>query len=159
MTHIQFTTQDSDKLFEGFAKHALHKVRKKMLALYMKSQDFSHTDIARVCRISRPTLSEYLKDYKAHGIKKLKEIKFYKPESTLMEYEQQIKKHFEEHLPATCNEAREKIKALTDIQRCPTQIRTFLKRIGMKPRKVGYVPGKSDDPNKQNEQDEFKKKL
>ena len=39
--------------------------------------------------------------------------------------------------------AGEKIAELTGVQRKPTQIRQFLKRLGMKPRKVGMIPAKA----------------
>lgn len=41
-------------------------------------------------------------------------------------------------------EAGEKIAALTGVRRKPTQIREFLKRLGMKPRKVAAIPAKAD---------------
>ncbi len=158
MINIKFNKKITDQLFEEFEKHEHHRVRKKMLVLYLKALEFQHQDIERIVRISRPTLASYLKEYKEHGIKKIKEINFYKPESSLKEHKEQIKKYFEDHPPINSNEAREKIKELTGIQRSPTQIRTFLKRIGMKIRKVGFVPGNSHTPEKQKEQEEFKKK-
>jgi transposase len=41
-------------------------------------------------------------------------------------------------------EAAEKIAGLTGVQRKPTQIRKFLKHIGMKPRRMAAVPAKAD---------------
>jgi len=157
MININFSNKITDQLFEEYENNEHHRVRKKMLVLYLKALGFQHQDIERIVRISRPTLASYLKEYKDYGIKKLKEINFYQPESLLKEHEEQIKKHFEVHPPINSNEAREKIIELTGIQRSPTQIRTFLKRIGMKIRKVGFVPGNSHTPEKQKEQEEFKK--
>lgn len=159
MIAIKFTKKAIDTLFEEFDKNEHNRVRKKMLVVYLKALGFRHQDIEKTCRISRPTLAAYLKEYKEHGIKKLKEIKFYQPESLLMEHKEQIKKYFEDHPPTNSSEARKKIKELTGIERSPTQIRSFLKRIGMKIRKVGFVPGNSHTPEKQKEQAEFKKKL
>ena len=159
MIKIKFTSKTIDILFDEFEKNEHHRVRRKMLALYLKSLEFQHQDIERICRISRPTLANYLKDYKEDGIKKLKEIKFYQPKSELKAHEDELKKYFDQHPPANSNEAKEKIKELTSIERSPTQIRNFLKNIGMKIRKVGFVPGKTSDPEKQKEQEDFKKKL
>lgn len=47
-----------------------------------------------------------------------------------------------------------KIEELTGIKRSPTQVRVFLKKIGMKCRKVGVMPSKADPEI----QDAFKKK-
>ena len=41
-------------------------------------------------------------------------------------------------------EAAAKIDALTGIVRKPTQVRQFLKALGMQPRKVGMIPAKAD---------------
>jgi len=158
MIRIEFNTEKTDQLFEEFEKQEHHRVRRKMFVLYLKALGFQHQEIERIARISRPTLVSYLKEYKDHGIEKMKEINFYQPESSLREHEEEIKKYFEDHPPINSNEAREKIKELTGIQRCPTQIRTFIKKTGMKLRKVGFVPGNSHTPEKQKEQEEYKKK-
>ena len=49
-----------------------------------------------------------------------------------------------QHPPATVAEAGAKITALTGIERKPTQVRQFLKRLGMAPRKVAAIPAKAD---------------
>ena len=70
---------------------------------------------------------------------------------------EELKKHFEVHPPQNSNEAKEKIKEITGIERCPTQVRIFMKEMGMKIRKVGFIPGKASTPEKQQEQEDFKK--
>ena len=60
-----------------------------------------------------------------------------------------------QHPPATVAEAAEKIAELTGVRRKPTQVRQFLKRLGMKPRKVAAIPAKADVQV----QREFKEKI
>lgn len=67
-----------------------------------------------------------------------------------------LETYFKEHPPRTVAEAQQVIKDQTGIERSPTQIQTFMKRIGMKCRKVGYVPGRAANPDKQAEQETFK---
>ena len=50
--------------------------------------------------------------------------------------------------PATINQAVERIEQFTGLRRSPTQVRQFLKKLGVKRRKVGHVPAKAD-PEKQ----------
>jgi transposase len=50
------------------------------------------------------------------------------------------------------------IAAQTGVRRGLTQVRAFLRRLKMKYRKTGFVPGKADTPEKQAEQAEFLKK-
>ncbi len=52
--------------------------------------------------------------------------------------------------PATINEAISTIELLTGIKRSPTQVRKFLKSMGMRCLKVGQIPSKAD-PERQAE--------
>jgi hypothetical protein len=67
------------------------------------------------------------------------------------------REYFREHPPLNAAEAQATLEKLTGIKRCPTQIRAVMKRVGMKVRKVGFVPGKASDKDKHQEQDEFVK--
>jgi transposase len=58
--------------------------------------------------------------------------------------------------PATVAHAAEQIKKLTGIERKPSQVRKFLKRMGMKPRKMAAIPAKADP---QVQQEFLKQKL
>ena len=49
-----------------------------------------------------------------------------------------------QHPPATVAEAAQKIAELTGVQRKPTQVRQFLKRLGMKPRRMAAIPAKAN---------------
>jgi transposase len=55
-----------------------------------------------------------------------------------------IAKAFSDQPPATAAEAAARIKELTGIERKPTQVRQFMKSLGMKPLKVGMIPAKAD---------------
>ncbi len=74
----------------------------------------------------------------------------------MLNHRDTLEAYFREHPPHTTAQAQAIIEELTGIKRSPTQVRTFMKRIGMKCRKVGFVPGRSVDPHKQIEQEEFR---
>jgi hypothetical protein len=74
----------------------------------------------------------------------------------LDEHTPTLETYFKEHPPRTVAEAQQVIKDQTGLERSPTQIQTFMKRIGMKCRKVGYVSGRAANPDKQAEQETFK---
>jgi hypothetical protein len=59
------------------------------------------------------------------------------------------------HPPQTINEAVAMLKALTGIKRSPTQVRLFLKHLGLQRRKVGLLPAKGDPDT----QEEYQKKI
>jgi transposase len=144
MIKLSFTPEETDALHHQRIHHPHPRVRLKMEALYLKSQNFAHQDIAHLCRISESTLRRYLQDYAKGGIDKLGEITFYRPQSELEKHREVITKAFGEHPPATVAEAAAGIKELTGLERKPTQIRAFIKSLGMKPLKVGTIPAKAD---------------
>ena len=84
----------------------------------------------------------------------LKQLNFYRPQSLLSEQRETIEAHLRAHPPHTINEAISVIEALTGIRRSPTQIRVFLKHLGLKCLKVGLLPAKGDPQ----EQEAYQKK-
>lgn len=115
-----------------------------MEALWLKSQGLAHREIAKLTGISPNTLRSYLKDYLEGGIEKLKELDFYRPKSELVEHKETIEDYFRSSPPASIKEAIAKIEDLTGIKRSPTQVRLFLKSLGMRCLKVGVIPAKAD---------------
>ena len=125
-----------------------------MEVLWLKSQKISHPKICPLAGISPNTLLTYLRDYQEGGIEKLKEINFYRPKSELESQRETLKKYFEKNPPATINKAVYRIEELTGIKRSPTQVRKFLKSLGMKCLKIGSLPSKAD----RDEQEDYQKK-
>jgi transposase len=126
-----------------------------MEVVYLKSQAVPHHDIARLCRLSRQTVVTILHLYQDHGIERLKHFHFAGQPSALNAHQSTLEAHFRAHPPRTVADAQATIAHLTGIRRSPTQIRAFLKRMGMQVRKVGAMPGRAHDPAKQQEQDTF----
>jgi transposase len=156
MIRIEFTAEMIDDLNYERYHHPSPMVQKKMEALYLKSARMPHQEICRICRISKTTLAGYLKQYRDGGLEGLKELRYKGQTSVLLEHKTTLEAHFKEHLPRTIAEAQAVIEELTGIKRSPTQVRIFLKRIGMKWRKIGAIPGRAADPDKQEEQEEFR---
>jgi len=154
MVKIAFTEEEIDRLYEGQLSHESQSTRKKMLALYLKSIGIEHAMICKICRVSWPTMLSYLKDYIDGGIEKLTKNLHVGHPSALNAYSQEIKAAFVADPPATIKEARAKIIEITGLSRSIPQIWSFLNKIGMKPRKVGGVPGRADVEA----QEDFKKK-
>ena len=154
MIKIEFTEEAIEKLrYERF-HHPHPRVQRKMEALLLKSDGLPRYQITRILGVSENTLRQYLREYEEGGIDRLKEIHFYRPQSELADHRESLESYFEEHPPATVNEAAAKIKELTGIRRGPTQVRNFLDSLGLRPRKVGMIPARADVE----EQARFKKK-
>ncbi len=156
MIRIEFSPEEIGALEYERYNHPHPKVQKKMEALYLKSQGLTHKEICRLCDISRGTLATYLKQYKEGGIECLKKLGYEGKPNELMEHAASLEQYFKENPPRNTAEAQAAIEKLTGIKRSPTQVREFMKRLGLKCRKVGFVPGKTDDPDKIEEQERFK---
>jgi transposase len=144
MLQIAFTESEKAKLKHERFHHPQPRVQQKMEVLWLKSQNLPHWQICELAGISENTLRKYFRAYKEGGVEKLKEIKFRKPKSELVAHRATIEAHFRSSPPATISQAIEEIAALTDIKRSPTQVRAFMKSMGMRCLKVGAVPAKVD---------------
>jgi transposase len=156
MIHITFSEADSAALDYERYHHPSPQVQQRMEVLYLKSKGLEHQEIRRLCGISKTTLVTYLRAYQMGGIDQLKQRHYQGQLSDLNAHQGTIESYFKRHPPRTSAEAQAVIERLTGIKRSPTQIRAFLKRIGMRVRKTGAVPGKATDPVKQAEQAVFK---
>lgn len=144
MDKVEFTTTEREALHYWRFHHPHPRVQRKMEALYLKSQGLAPADICRLCAISKTTLYRYLHTYHDGGIDTLKEVPFYRQQSQLAAYHTSIEADFRQRPPASVAEAAARIADLTGLERGPTQVRQFLKSLGMKPRKVGQIPAKVD---------------
>ncbi len=148
MLKINFSEEEISQLQYDHLHHEHPRVRRRCEVVYLKSLEFSHRDIGHLVGISQPTLRSYLKMYKSGGIEKLKELNFYRPVSKLEAHREKLKDEFTKRPPKSINEAKKRIEKLTGILRSPTQIRQFIKKLGLKRLKVGQIPAKAD-PEKQ----------
>lgn len=156
MIRITFTEAQIAALEYERYRHPSPLVQKRMEVVYLKSQDLPHKEIARLCRISRQTVVTILHLYQEGGIERLKQFHFAGQPSALNVHQSSLEAHFRSHPPRTVAEAQAMVEQLTGIRRSPTQIRAFLKRIGMKVRKVATMPGRAHEALKQQEQDTFR---
>ena len=74
MIRIEFDPKAIDTLEYERYHHLDPKTQRKMEVLYLKSHGVAHHEICRLCRISKPTLVAYLKQYQAGGIEQLKKF-------------------------------------------------------------------------------------
>lgn len=144
MDLLEFSTAEREALQYWRFHHPHPRVQLKMEALYLKSQGVSAADVCRLCGISKPTWYRYLHEYRAGGLEKLKAGSFSRHPSPLADYQALIAADFRQRPPASVAEAAQRIEQLTGLRRGPTQVRQFLKSLGLKPRKVGQIPAKAD---------------
>ena len=144
MLRLEFSEADQQALNYERYHHPHPRVQQRMEALWLKSQGVAHHQIARLCGISGNTVRAYLKCYQAGGIEALKQLSFHRPQSALKAHRATLEAHLREHPPQTINEAVAVLETLTGLRRSPTQVRVFLKHLGLQCRKVGLLPAKAD---------------
>ena len=66
------------------------------------------------------------------------------PPSALDPHAQSIKAEFTARPPASVAQAADRIAQLTGVRRQATQVRTFLRHLGMAPRRLSPIPGKAN---------------
>jgi transposase len=144
MIHIDFTPEQIDALHRERFHHPHPRVQLKMEVVYLKSQGLSHGDICRLARISENTLRSYLRQYQDGGLERLKQTDWDGPESELTDHRQAIEDHLRKNPPRSAAQAAADIERLTGIKRGLTQVRKFLKGMGLTFRKLGMIPAKAD---------------
>lgn len=92
MLKIDFTTQEIQKLQQLQSLHPHHVIRRRPLALVLKSQDIPHNKIAKIIDVSENTLRSYFKNYAQRGgVEQLKIMNFYQPQNSLKPFESVVK--------------------------------------------------------------------
>jgi transposase len=155
MLRLAFSEADKQALHYERYHHPHPRVQQRMEALWLKSQSLPHHQIAQLCAISANTLRSYLKLYHTGGVEALKHLNFHCPQSLLSAHQDTIEAQGRAHPPQTINEAVAMLETLTGIRRSPTQVRLFLKHLGLQRRKVGVLPAKGDPEV----QEEYQKKV
>src|ERR1035437_1583133 len=153
-----FTASDRAALEAERYLHPPPKVQRKMEAIYLKSRALPPPLICRICQISKPTLVRYLRAFEQEGLAGLRQRGYEGRPNRLHPHAASLEQHFRQPPPSTCAQAQQGIAAQTGVRRGLTPVRAFLRRLKMKYRKTGFVPGRADTPEKQAEQAAFLKK-
>jgi len=141
---LEFTPEIQAQLqYERY--HPPHPiVQRRMETLWLKSQGLPQTQIAQLAGISPHTMREYFRLYQAGGMARLKELHLHRPPSDLAAHTVSWEAHFRADPPATIKAAQSEIETLTGMRRSETQVRHYLKTLGLRCRQVGMLPAKAD---------------
>lgn len=143
MIEITFSKEEKAEL-QALQLHPHHVVRRNGLILILKSQKIPHYKIARIAGVCENTVRRCFEMYQQGGIEKLKTLNFYQPQSRLKPFETEVREYFEKTPPATIAQACADIKKLTGVSVKDTQMRAYIKSIGIRYRKVNGIPAKAD---------------
>lgn len=120
-------------------------VQKRLQVIYLRATtDLTNKMIGSIVGRHPNTITKDIKCYLSEGIEGLKSVNYGTNSSELLKHKTSIEAFFKENPPATIKEAQHRIEELTNISRSATQIRCFMKRIGLKRYKTGHIPAKAD---------------
>jgi transposase len=129
MRRFTFTPDDLDTIRHQRYHHPHPRVQQKMEVLWLKSQGFTHEDIARLADVSRRTVQRYLDEFAAGGLERVRRLPWKGKVNELAAYQGSLEDYFVEHPPRSAREAQAAIEDQTGVRRSLTQVRTFLKKL------------------------------
>jgi transposase len=140
MRTIPFTEDDLRAIAHERYYHPDPHVQRKMEVLWLKHHGQTHERIATLAGVSRSSVQRYLSEFLRGGLEEVRRCPWAGPTSALEEHRVSLDDHFRQHPPRSVREAQEAIRQRTGILRGLTQVRRFLRRLGLEPRKVAAVP-------------------
>lgn len=125
---LTFRTDDVQVLSSERFAHPDPRVQRRMEVLWLISQGETQARAGQLGGVSKATVERYVAIYRARGVTGLREFHWVKPVSALEAHRGSLEESFRNDPPHTVAEARERIKALTGVERGESQVRAFLKR-------------------------------
>jgi transposase len=137
---VRLTEEQQRIVDEERSSHPCLRVREKMLVLWLLHKGVTRRKAAEIVGIGRATVQRYVAAFREGGLDGLRRSNFNRPASEMAAYRDLIRQSFEEQPARTVAEAAERIFQLTGLRRGPSQVRKFLKDLGMKWQSVRAIP-------------------
>ena len=116
-------------------------VRRKLWVLSLLHCGTTREKAGEIVGVTRSTIERYVAEFREGGLDGLrKRGPRYKPTSELAAHAEVIRQTFEVQPARTIAEACQRVAELTGVIRKPTQIRQFLKNLGLKWQRVRAIP-------------------
>ena len=120
--------------------HPHPEVRRKMLVVWLRAQGFDQVTCASIADVSERTVRRYLDQFCEGGLERLREIRWVGPTGRLTSHRQSLEEEFRQRPAHSVAEAADRIERLTQVTLKPTRVRTFLRSLGMRWRRIGAIP-------------------
>jgi transposase len=137
---VRLTEEQQRIVNEERVSHPDLRVREKMLVIWLLHCGATREKAAVVVGVSRSTVQRYVAAFRAGGLDGLRQCLVHRPTSEMVAYRDLIRESFEKQPAGTIAEACDRIFQLTGLRRGPSQVRKFLKDLGMKFYRVRPIP-------------------
>jgi transposase len=137
---VKLTEEEKQVVNEERESHPNLAVRRRMLALWLLHCGRTRVEAAEIALIGRATVERAVEAFRTGGLDGLRKWNRKGPTSKLAPYRDLIRESFEKEPVRSVAEAAERIEKMTGLRRGPTQVRTFMKGMGMKWQCLRAVP-------------------
>jgi transposase len=137
---VQLTEEEQRVVNEERTSHPNERIREKMLVLCLLHNGVTRQKAAEIVGVARATVQRYVAAFRAGGLDGLRQSNPNRPASEMAAYRELIRASFEKQPARTVAEACERIFQLTGLRRGPSQVRKFLKDLGLKFYRVRAIP-------------------
>jgi transposase len=137
---VQLTPEQQRLVNAERDTHPQEHVRRKMLVLWLLHHGLTRAQAAAITGTGRATVQRYVAAFRDEGLEGLRRWDVHGPVSDLADFTRQIRASFEEQPAAAIAEACDRIERVTGLRREPTQVRKFLKGLGLKWQRVRALP-------------------
>lgn len=137
---VQLTEEEQRIVNEERTSHPNERIRERMLVLWLLHSGVTRQKAAEIVGVGRATVQRYVAAYRDGGLDGLRRWDPNRPQSEMAAYRALIRESFEKQPVHTVAEACERIFQLTGLRRGPSQVRKFLKGLGLKFQRVRVIP-------------------
>ncbi len=137
---VQLTEEQQQIVDEERSSHPNLRVREKMLVLWLLHNGVTRQKAAEIVGVGRATVQRYVVAFREGGLDGLRQSNLNRPASEMAAYRELIRASFANQPARTVAEAGERIFQLTGLRRGPSQVRKYLKDLGMKWQCVRAIP-------------------
>ena len=137
---VRLTEEEQRIVNEERTSHPNERIRERMLVLWLLHSGVTRQKAAEIVGVGRATVQRYVAAYRDGGLDGLRRWDPNRPESEMAAYRAMIRESFEKQPVHTVAEACERIFQLTGLRRGPSQVRKFLKGLGLKFQRVRVIP-------------------
>jgi transposase len=134
-------TEDEQRVVSAEREsHPEPHVRRKMLVIWSLHCGLKRQQSAKLAGVGLATVERYVAAYRDGGLDGLRQWKVQGPVSDLAAYRDVIRESFEQQPVSTIAEACVRLEQLTGLKRGQTQVRRFLKELGLKWQRIRAIP-------------------
>src|SRR5271157_2724135 len=137
---VQLTEEEQRVVNEERCHHPNLRIREKMLVVWLLHTGLTREQAAKAVGVSRATVQRYVAAFREGGLDGLRQWNPNRPVSEMAAYRDLIRASFEKQPACTVAEAGERIFQLTGLRRSPSQVRKFVKDLGLKFQRVRAIP-------------------